>query len=60
MMAVVSDNSNWNVGAVMGMGGGEMIDSNLRSRLLLLSDPFFLLSVGFWKKCVVLVFVPSH
>ena len=45
MMAAVSDNSNRNIGAAMGVGGAERITSNLIRRLLLVSDPFFLFGV---------------
>ena len=38
-MDAVSDNSNRNGGAVMGVGVDERIASNLISRLLLVSDP---------------------
>ena len=42
MMASVSDNSNRNGGATMGVGGAERIASNMISRLILVSDPLFL------------------
>ena len=40
-MAAVSDNSNRNGGAAMGVGGAERIAYNLTSRLLLVSDTLF-------------------
>ena len=48
MMAAVSDNSNRNGGALMGVGGADKIASNLISRLLLVSDPSFLFCVFSW------------
>ena len=48
MMAEVSDNSNRNGGAAMGVGGAERIASNLISRLLLVSYPLFLSGVRYW------------
>ena len=47
-MAAVSDNSNRNGGAAMGVGGAERIDSNLISRLLLVSDTLLLFGVNSW------------
>ena len=60
MMVVVSDNSNRNGGAAMGMGRSDRIASNLISRLLLVSVTLLLLGIRSWKKCVVLVCVPSN
>ena len=48
MMAVVSNNSNLNGGAAIGVGGAESIDSNLISRLLLVSDPLLIFGVRYW------------
>ena len=48
MMAVVSDNSNRNGGAALGVGGAERISSNLIRGLLLVSDPLFLFGVRSW------------
>ena len=41
MMAAVSYSSNRNGGALMGVGGSDMICSNLISRLLLVSNTLF-------------------
>ena len=42
MMAVESKSSNRNGVAAMGMGGAESINSNLFTRLLLVTDPLLL------------------
>ena len=47
-MATVSNNSNRNCGALMGMGGAERISSNLTSRLISVSDTIFIFSVRSW------------
>ena len=60
MMAAASDNSNWNGGAEMGVGGYESISSNLLNRLLLVSDTLILFGICSWQTCMVLVCVPSH
>ena len=46
MMAAASDNLNRNGGTGMGMGGVDSTASNLIIRLLLVSDPIFLLGVS--------------
>ena len=48
MMDVVSDNSNRNGGAAMGVGRAERIYSNLISRLILVSDTIFFFGVCSW------------
>ena len=48
MMDAVSDNSNRNGGAAMGVCGSERIDSNLISRLLLVPDTLFIFGVRSW------------
>ena len=48
MMAAVSDSSNLNGGAAMGVSGSERISSNLIIRLLLVSDLIFLFGVHSW------------
>ena len=48
MMAAVSDNSNRNGGAAMGVCGSERIAFNLISRLLLVRDPLFIFGVRSW------------
>ena len=56
-MAAVSYSSNRNGGALMGVGGSDMICSNLISRLLLVSNTLFFLSVlgeRAWFQCVSL------
>ena len=60
MMAAAYDNSNWNGGAAMCMGGADTITSHLSSRLLLVSVPFLFLGIRSWQTCVFLVCVPSH
>ena len=45
MMVVVSDNSNRNGGAAMGMGGAERIDSNRIRSLLLVTVPLILFEI---------------
>ena len=47
-MAAVSDNSNRNGGALMGVVGAERISSNLIIRLILVSDPLLILCVRSW------------
>ena len=48
MMAAVSDSSNLNGGAAMGVSGSERISSNLIIRLILVSDPILILCVRSW------------
>ena len=48
MMAAVSDNSNRNGGAEMGVGGADRIASNLNIRLILVSDTLFLFCFCSW------------
>ena len=47
-MDAVSDNSNRNGGAAMGVDGSERIAYNLIRMLLLVSDPLLLFGVRSW------------
>ena len=48
MLAVVSDNSNRNGGAEMGVCGAERISYNLISGLLLMYVPLLIFVVRYW------------
>ena len=55
MMDMVSDNSNRNGGAAMGVGGAKKISYNLIIRLLLVSGTLYLFSPFLLNVCGVSV-----